>query len=521
VAAPVRTKTFDRRIVEGSLGRAVWHLAWPAMVQNIFGGLQGIIDQAMVGNYVGYIGNAAIGTSLQIFILIIVFIASVFTGMGVLVARFAGAADPEKVNRSVYQAFLVTLVLAFGVLAPIGYALAPSLLTLVNAAPEVQAEALPYLRILFVSGAGMLLFFMFSGALRAAGDARTPMRLGILMTALNIVLNILLIPQFGTRGAAIGTAIASLSVAGLFLWLLCSDRLVIHFSRSMSWRPDWDIIRSLFRFGLPAGVQGIAMNLGGLLMFRFIGSLPQSAEAQAVYAVAYTELFSLVTWTSVGLMGAAAAVAGQNLGAGRPDRSTAGVRVAAMIGLSTAGVTGLLFLTAPHLLLAAFGMTEPRVVELGRQLLAYLALSGLFVTVALTYTGGLQGTGDTRGPLYISIASQVIVPVGLCAAIQALRGLQPSDIWTAIVIGHLTRASLSVIRFRQGRWRDIAVDIRPARPAAIQAAADSLAGAVPPGAETLPPPVIPRDQSRPMAAALQNDEIARRRRRRVADDADA
>ena len=133
---------------------------------------------------------------------------------------------------------------------------------------------------------------------------------------------------------------------------------MIQFSRSMSFRPDWDIIRSLFRFGLPAGFQGIAMNVGGLLMLRFIGSLPESAEAQAVYAVCYTELFSLVTWTSVGLMGAAATVAGQNLGAGRPDRSARGVRVAAVIGLGAAAIIGLLFLAVPHALLAPFGMSD-------------------------------------------------------------------------------------------------------------------------------------------------------------------
>jgi putative MATE family efflux protein len=431
------------------------------MVQNFIGGLQGIIDQAMVGNYVGHIGNAAIGVSLQIFILVIVFVASVFTGMGVLVARFAGAGEPDKVNRAVYQALLVTLVLALGVLAPIGYLSAPALLTMINAAPEVQAEALPYIRILFVSSIGMFLFFMFSGALRAAGDARTPMRLGILMTVSNILLNLLLIPPFGTRGAAMGTAIASIGVGAIFIWLLFSDRLVIHFSRTMSFRPDWPIIRSLFRFGLPAGFQGIVMNIGGVLMLRFIGSLPFSAEAQAVYAVGYTELFSLVTWTSVGLMGAAAAVAGQNLGAGHPDRSARGVQVAALIGLGAACVIGTLFLTVPGLLLALFGMTEGPVVALGRQLLAYLAVSGLFVTVALTYTGGLQGTGDTTGPLYISIASQVMVPVGLCTILQATRGLEASDIWLAIVLGHLTRSTFSVLRFRQGRWRQIQVDIGP------------------------------------------------------------
>jgi Na+-driven multidrug efflux pump len=102
------------------------------------------------------------------------------------------------------------------------------------------------------------------------------------------------------------------------------------------------------------------------------------------------------------------------------------------------------------------------VAALGRQLLAFLAVSGLFVTVALTYTGGLQGTGDTKGPLYISLASQVIVPVGFCAALQATRGLSASDIWLAIVIGHFTRATLSVARFRSGRWREVAIAGAPA-----------------------------------------------------------
>ena len=467
-SVPAKSK-FDRSIVEGPLTRAVWRLAWPTMVQNVIGGLQGIIDQAMVGNFVGHTGNAAIGVSLQIFILVIVFVASVFTGMGVLVARFAGANEPDKVNQSVYQAFLVAVALAVGVMAPLGYGFAPRLLTLINAAPEVQIEALPYIRILFVFSIGMLLFFMFSGALRAAGDAKTPMRLGIAMTAMNIVFNIVLIrglgpiPAFGTRGAAIGTALASGITAAVFLWLLFSDRLVIHFSRSMSYRPNLDIIRSLFRFGLPAGFQGIVMNLGGLLMLRFVGSLRDSAAAQAAYSVGYTELFSLITWTSVGLMGATAAIAGQNLGAGFPDRSARTAQAASLMGLMVAAAVGFLFVMMPRGLLAIFGMHEGVVVDIGVELLGYLAISGLFVTVALAYTGGLQGTGDTRSPLYISIVSQVIVPLGICAVLRATTGLESRDIWLAIVIGHVTRCGLSVIRFRQGKWRQIAVDIGPAR----------------------------------------------------------
>ena len=341
-AAPPGTpaaRKLDRYLVEGPIAPAVWKMAWPTVLQNAIGGLQGIIDHAMVGHYVGYTANAAIGVSWQIFLVVIVFIASLFTGMGVLVARFAGANQPDKVNRTVYQAFLTAIVLALGILAPLGYVLAPTLLDLVNATPAVQHEALPFLRIMFVFSIGMLLFFMLGGALRSAGDARTPLRLGIVMTILNVVFNVILIPGWGpvpalgTRGAAIGTVSASLIVSSVALWMLFRGKLVVHFPASMSRKPDWSIIRSLFRFGLPAGIQGVAMNVAGVMLLRFIGSLPHSAEAQAAYAVGYAELFSLITWTSVGLMGAAAAVAGQNLGAGHPERAIRGVQVAARIGL--------------------------------------------------------------------------------------------------------------------------------------------------------------------------------------------
>ena len=459
---PPKQKTFDRSIIEGPIGGAVWRLAWPTMLQNVIAGLQGIIDHAMVGHFVGYTANAAIGVSWQIMLVVIVFISSVFSGMGVLVARFAGANQPDKVNRVVYQSFLTALFMG-AFLAAVGYVAAPSLLSLVNASPEVAAEALPFLRMMLVGITGMMMFFMLSGAFRAAGDARTPLHLGLGMTLLTIVFNVVLIPKFGTVGAAFGTIASSTSVALYGLWYLTRPGSVIHFERGMDLKPDLTIIRSLFRFGLPTGVQGIAMNVGGVFMLRFIGSLEHSAAAQATYAVCYTELFSLITWTSTGLMGASATIAGQNLGAGNPVRAAEGVKVASRIGLGVAIAVGSLFLLIPGYLLWVFGMTDPTVLMLSRQLLAYLSVSGLFVTVALSYTGALQGTGDTKSPLFISLVSQLVLPLSICAVIQATRGLVPADIWLAIVLGHVTRATLSVLRFRQEKWRNIRVDIEPAR----------------------------------------------------------
>ena len=461
-AAPARR--YDRSIIEGPLLPAVWRLAWPTMLGNIMGGLQGIVDHVMVGHYVGFAANAAIGVAWQIFLVVIVFISSLFTGMNVLVARFAGAGDEVKVDRIVYQAFLAAIGMAL-VIAPLGYFLSPWLLEFVNAAPEVEAEALPYLRIMFVFSAGMMIFFMLGGALRSAGDARTPLRIGAVVTVMNLVFNVILIrgmgpvPALGTAGAAWGTVAAMWIVGAYALWKLRGGGWVVGFPKGGPRAPDWTIIRSLFRFGLPTGIQGIAMNVGGVLLLAFIGSLAQSAAAQAAYAVSYTQLFSLITWTTVGLMGAAAAVAGQNLGARRPDRAEDAVHVAARIGLAGAVLLGTLFFFAPRVLLAIFGMSDPVAVELSVQLLRVLSVSGLFIAVALTYTGGLQGTGDTKSPLYISIISQIIIPLGICFVIEQTSTLDPIDIWVAILCGHATRALLSVVRFNQGKWRGIAVDV--------------------------------------------------------------
>lgn len=464
---PPRPRTLDRSIVDGPVAAAVFKLAWPTMLQNMIAGLQGVIDHALVGHFVGFTANAGIGVSWQIFLVVMTFVGSLFTGMAVLAARAAGAGDQGQMNRVVYQALLTTIVLCLVVLAPVGWLLSPALLDLVHATAAVKAEALPFLRIMFVCSAGLMLQFLFGGAMRAAGDAQTPLRLGIAMTVLNVAFNVVLIPglgpipALGTAGAAIGTCLASALVATYALVQLWRGGWVVSFAGLAHRRPDLAVIRELFRFGLPAGVQGVAMNVAGVLLLRFIGGLALSAQAQAAWAVGYVELFSFITWSSVGLMGAAATVAGQNLGAGKPERVAAAAGAAARIGLTVAVVIGATFVLVPRLLLGVFGMTDPQAAGIAVTLLRYLAVSGCFVTVALSYTGALQGTGDTRSPLAISIVSQIIVPLGLCALFEATVGLEAWLIWLAVVAGHVTRATLSVWRFRQGKWRAIRVELSP------------------------------------------------------------
>jgi Na+-driven multidrug efflux pump len=124
---------------------------------------------------------------------------------------------------------------------------------------------------------------------------------------------------------------------------------------------------------------------------------------------------------------------------------------------------GSMFVLIPGQLLALFGMTDPLARETGTLVLRYLSISGFFISVALTYTGALQGTGDTRSPFYITLVSQIAIPIGLVLIIDGSTRLDAHHIWTAIVLGHMTRCTLSVLRFRQGKWRNIQVDIEPAQ----------------------------------------------------------
>jgi Na+-driven multidrug efflux pump len=226
--------------------------------------------------------------------------------------------------------------------------------------------------------------------------------------------------------------------------------------------PDWPIIRELFRFGLPTGIQGVAMNVGGVLLLAFIGSLPQERRGPGRL---HHHLHPALLPHHLDRR----RPHGRRRHRRRPEPGRRPARRSADAvdvrphGSRLARRVGLLFLLAPRQLLAVFGMAEPRWWSSGVQLLRYLSVSGLFIAVALTYTGGLQGTGDTQEPpLHLHHLPGPRAPRHVLRH-PDLRDPPAGDIWLAIVVGHITRAGLSVARFRQGRWRSIAVDIGPVR----------------------------------------------------------
>ncbi len=459
-------KKFDTEIVSGSVLRSVWKLAWPVILLNLTNGVHSFADHIMIGRFVesqDNAANAAVGVAWQVFLVMVVFVASIFHGMNVLVARYAGRQEREKMSEVVYHSFLAALFVLVFVAGPVGYFSAPWLLQFVSADEEVMRHALPYLRILFTSGAGIFLVFMFTGAFHASGEPKVPLMLGFLSTIMNVVISYFLItgygpfPTLGVNGAAIGTVIAPFFSVAIAISLIMRGKVLIRPPKKYVFLPDWNILRVSLRIGIPSGIQGVLLNIGGVFLMVFVASL--GAAAQAAYTICYGQLFAIITWASFGLRAASATVMGQNIGAGDPERGKRAVAVAAYLGTGWAILLGLVFYQFPEFLLGLFDASEGPVFYYGSSLLNYLSLSGIAVAVTLALTGGLQGAGATKIPMYIAFLTQIVILLGFCGFFYAIDALSAEIVWLSILISHTSRLFLTFLVFRTNAWIHTKVEI--------------------------------------------------------------
>ncbi len=466
-------KAFDLQIVMGSRLRSVWKLSWPLVTLNLVNGAHGFVDHVLIGHFIGSADNAAngaIGVAWQLFMVIVVLIVSIFQGANVLIARYSGRQDREAISEIFYSALLASIYCLVFLLAPVGYFCSPVLLNALDVAPEVHAHALPYLRLLFLCGTPLFLMFLLTGAFNASGDPKTPLKLGILTTGLNILISIVLItglgpfPAMGVLGAGLGTVLAPIFSCSAGLYMIYSRRMIIQPPAKFHLLPDIRLLRRMVQIGVPTGIQGVLLNIGGVMLIWYISALHHSAAAQAAYTICYTQLFSLITWASFGLRNASSTLMGQNIGAGKPMRGRECVLLAAVMGAAWAVLVGTLFWTLPDLLLGLFSATEEPLRGFGVTLLRFLAVSGILFTITQSLTGAIQGAGATQVPMMIAFATQIVTLLGLCQLFMSLNLLSATMIWTAIFISHILRFLLTALYFRTTRWAHTSIELKPVGP---------------------------------------------------------
>ncbi|MFQ5666541.1 MAG: MATE family efflux transporter [Candidatus Binatia bacterium] len=439
-----------------ALSHAIWALAWPVIVSLLLQSLVSLIDVLMVGR-LGAAAVAAVGIGAQILSAVGVVMAAVGTGTLALVARYVGAQQPHEAEDVLGQSITAAFGLSLVVIAPV-LAFAMPLVQLFGVAPPVVVQGTLYVRLVMAAIPQAAVLFVIGSALRGAGDTRTPLIIGAVVNLINVVADYVLIfgklgfPALGVAGSALGTTIAFTTGTGVGLVWLASGRLRLHLT-SHHFPPQWRIIRRLLTIGYPVAAEQVLMQVGFFLYLTFAARYGTSAVAAYVIGV---RILALSFLPGFGFGAAAAALVGQNLGAGKPDlaeRSGWESNRLAMYLMTTCGVV--LFIAARPI--ATLFVADASVVIDAVSFIRILAAAQPLMALDFTLGGALRGAGDTRFPLVAMLIGFYGCRLTFAYLAAALLHLSLTWLWFALMGDYLARAALKAWRFQSGSWKHIAV----------------------------------------------------------------
>lgn len=440
----------------GIRGRIV-KLAMPALAEMMLMTLVSMADMIMVGR-LGPWAIASVGLSNQpLFVAMSVFM-SLNVGATALVARAIGAGNPEEAFRAARQALVLAAAIG-AVLAAVGVVFARGILLAMGAEADVVGPGTAYFRIVaagFVfQGAAMSL----NSSLRGAGDTRTPMSVNIAANVVNLIGNWILIygnlgfPRLEVVGAAIPT-FAARAVAFLLVFVkVLRHRVAIRMSLTDSFRPDRKTVGRIFRIGLPAAAEQLAMRTGQLVFARIVSSF--GTVTFAAHQVALS-VESLSFNPPQAFQIATTALTGQSLGAGKPDLAMQVGREARFLGILLSVLTGgVLFFLGRYVVLLY--TDDPAVIEMSTMALRMVALAQPFLATAFILAGALRGAGDTRWTFLITTISVCGVRLAAAYLLAIVLRMGLMGAWIGMCLDLVTRAVLIDLRFRAGHWTRIKV----------------------------------------------------------------
>ncbi|MBC7840987.1 MAG: MATE family efflux transporter [Gemmatimonadaceae bacterium] len=430
---------------EDALLRVVVRIGVPAVASALLLTAFVSLDSAWVGHFVGAAGLAAVSTSI-FYIWIIVSIAEmVSVGLTAVAARRHGERRDEEAARAVGDALVFALALGV-VTALIGLLALPHLFALMETPADVTALGMRYLGT-YLAGSPLIFgYFVVDAAFRAAGNTRLPFIMLLCATLIAATLDPILItgwgpfPELGIRGAAVATLCVrgSLCVVGT---LMLRRRRLVSFGAI-----DWSRIGTIVRVGLPTALTGVIFSMIYVVMTRTTQQF--GTPALAALGLGH-RIESWMYMVGVGFGAAAAAIVGQNLGAGKPDRATrAGWLTLAMTGVPGVIACVALFTFPAHL--AGLFSTDAAVIEEATRYLRTAALAQLVVSGETVLEGALGGAGWTLPPMITSTAITLArVPLAAWAAMH----WGTTGIWWVISLTAIARALAMMALWASGRWR--------------------------------------------------------------------
>ena len=436
----------------GPIGRAIVLLAIPMVMEMVMESVFAVVDVF----WVAHLGPNAVATvGLTESVLTLVYTAALGLSIGVtaMVARRIGEKNPAGAAEAAVQGIALGLIVA-AVVGTAGALLAPRLLEVMGASPEVIAVGSGYTRIMLGGNVVILLLFLINAIFRGAGDAAIAMRVLWLANAINILLGPCFIfglgpfPELGVTGAAVATTIGrGTGVLYQLYRLVRRDGRIVIRRDQLALRPA--VMRTLLRLSGTGTFQVLVGTASWIGLVRIISTF--GAEAVAGYTIGIRIIiFALLP--SWGLSNAAATMVGQGLGAGKPERAERAVWLAAFYNMLFLGTVGLAFVLLADSIVLLF-TTDPAVAPVAAQCLRVISYGFLFYAYGMVLTQSFNGAGDTWTPTWLNLLCFWLWEIPLAWVLSHQVGLGPQGAFLAVTAAFSTLAVVSAVLFRRGRWK--------------------------------------------------------------------
>ena len=371
-----------------------------------------------------------------------------------MVAQYLGARNLAQAEHVAMQAILLSVFFSVGVTL-VGYPLAEHGLRAVRMVdPEVLRLGTTYMHITLAGISTMFVSFTLGSIFRAGGDSFTPMIVLVFSTLINIVLDPLLIfglwgfPKLGVAGSAYATLSGRGAGVVVLLYLCWTNRAPVSLRR-VQHRVDFSEMLDILRLGVYSSMQGFWRHFSRLGFLWVIG--PYGKTIVAAYTICM-RLRILVMNPGFGIANSVSPLVGQNLGANQMERAERSTKIANLLGAALMAVIGAVFLIFPRTFVGIF-TPDTTVIEIGAIYLQFLSPTFGFIAFSLILGRALNGAGDTRSPMVITLVSQVGVGLGLVILLSHFIGL--NGIWLGIALSNVVQGIVMWLWYRTGRWKSI------------------------------------------------------------------
>ena len=441
-----------RDYTRGPVGRAILVLAVPMVLEMIMESIFAVCDVFFVSR-LGAAAVATVGLTESWLTLVYAIAMGMAIGAAAMVARRTGERDAEGAAKAGGQAIMLGLVVAL-IIGVIGGTLAPRMLEVMGAPPEVIATGSTYARIMLGGNATIVMLFLINAIFRGAGDAAIAMRVLWLANAINILLGPCLIfglgpfPRLGVAGAAVATNIGRGTGAlfALSRLLKPGSRIDLHVRH---FQLDFALLAKIARLAWSAMIQ-LLIGMGSwIALTRVLATFGSNVIAGYTIGIRVI-MFALLP--AAGLANAAATMVGQALGAKKPERAVQAVRIAGMYNMVVLTVVGAL-LALFATMIARFFTSDPAVIPFAADALRIVALGFPFYAWGMVISQSFNGAGDTRTPTLLNFLVFWCWEIPLAYLLAIKLGMGPHGIYIAMTVAFSTLAVAGALVFRRGTWK--------------------------------------------------------------------